>query len=64
MAHIRVDKSARTYLPICQDCGWRGDIEPTQIAALTAGARHERRAHANEKHASNYLAATRYRQRR
>lgn len=63
MAHIRIDKSDRTFLPICLDCGWRGDIEPNQIAALTAGARHERRAHVGEKHVSNYLAVTRRRAR-
>lgn len=61
MAHIRVDKSARTYLAVCTDCGWRSDIETSQIAALAAGARHERRAHDGEVHASNNLSKTRRR---
>ena len=61
MAHIRVDKSDRTFLPICTECGWRGEIEPTHIAALTAGARHENRAHYGDRQAANYLAKTRRR---
>ena len=61
MANIRVDKSDRTFLPICLNCGWRGDVEPNQIAALTAGARHENRAHHGDRQAANNLGKTRRR---
>ena len=58
MAHITIDRSARTWLPICQDCGWRGDIETSQLGALVAGQRHEFRAHTGTHHTAKLLDTT------
>lgn len=44
-----VDSSSWTHLPMCRDCGWRGDPEASKIAALVALQRHQHRAHPDDR---------------
>lgn len=63
MASIHVDRSARTFLALCE-CGWRSDICTSHLEALTDAVRHEHRAHAGEENAREALRqATRRRYR-
>lgn len=43
--HYQVDSSPATHLPLCRDCGWRGDPEPSKLAALVSLQRHQHRSH-------------------
>ncbi|MDU5380533.1 MAG: hypothetical protein E6132_10940 [Actinomyces sp.] len=44
----RIDSSTLTHLPICRDCGWRGNPETSKLAALIALQRHQRDIHPGE----------------
>ncbi len=45
MKKVRVDSSARTHLPLCDLCGWRGHITASRRRALTQAVTHERISH-------------------
>lgn len=51
---IKVDASAKTYLPICA-CGWRGLPGLTHGDALNQARRHEARAHPGDHDAHRAL---------
>lgn len=49
MAHIRIDRGARTHLPICS-CGWRGATTTDPSRARSQATAHEMQAHAGDHH--------------
>lgn len=55
MARIKVDGGSVTFLPLCQDCGWRGLPAASHGGALLQARHHEVRAHPGELHAAKAL---------
>lgn len=56
MARVRIDAGGRSFLPICQDCGWRGLPGTTRGEALQEARHHERRAHPGDRDVAGKLA--------
>ena len=56
-----VDSSAIDHLPICRECGWRGQPEVSKLAALIALQRHQHTTHPGDSqgHLKANIARTR-----
>lgn len=52
---VRIDRGARTFLPLCA-CGWRGLPATSHAEALHEARHHERRAHPGDLNAAKMLA--------